>query len=242
MFPGRRRPAADQPGGSTLTRYRELRRASRLRRWPVQAGVGLVLGALGWAVYGPAGGLGTAAVGAGLVAAYQWWSGDEARWRRDAQAERRTAWLLRSLRSAGYVLLHDRTLPGSRETVDHLAVGPAGVFLVDTRGWDRRTRITQLHGEVWIGATAALRVVGPLMLRTQQVANAIGQAAETAVEVIPVMAVHGARLPWRGVSVEGVPLLRAVRVPRYLRAHPPLFTPEQVTVLAEAAARALPAP
>jgi hypothetical protein len=47
-----------------------------------------------------------------------------------AAAQRRVAAELDSLTADGWVLLHDRTLPGGAHRVAHVAVGPAGVFIV----------------------------------------------------------------------------------------------------------------
>lgn len=38
---------------------------------------------------------------------------------------------LLALQEHGVVTLHDRSVPGSRTTIDHIAVGPAGVFVID---------------------------------------------------------------------------------------------------------------
>ncbi|MDQ1535256.1 MAG: hypothetical protein QOF28_3017 [Actinomycetota bacterium] len=32
----------------------------------------------------------------------------------------------------GVVALHDRSIPGSRAVIDHLAIGPSGVYVIDT--------------------------------------------------------------------------------------------------------------
>jgi nuclease-like protein len=55
------------------------------------------------------------------------------RWRSHAAAERRTAATLAPLESAGYVVLHDRTVPGVLPNIDHIAIGPGGVFVIETR-------------------------------------------------------------------------------------------------------------
>ncbi|GIG41607.1 nuclease-related domain-containing DEAD/DEAH box helicase [Cellulomonas phragmiteti] len=50
--------------------------------------------------------------------------------------EQRTAAALAPLAAAGYHLLADRQWPGSRRAqVDMVVVGPAGVFVVDTKAW-----------------------------------------------------------------------------------------------------------
>ncbi|WP_344948251.1 nuclease-related domain-containing protein [Sphaerisporangium flaviroseum] len=58
-------------------------------------------------------------------------------WRKGAAGERRTARALRRLERAGHLVLHDRALPRGKANVDHLVIGPAGVFVVDTKNWNR---------------------------------------------------------------------------------------------------------
>jgi hypothetical protein len=56
-------------------------------------------------------------------------------WRRGAQGERRTARLLDRLVCDGYVVFHDLAVPGSPANVDHLVIGPSGVFMIDSKQW-----------------------------------------------------------------------------------------------------------
>ena len=53
-------------------------------------------------------------------------------------AQRRTRRRLFLLRPAGYVALHRRAIPGSDSVIDHLVIGPGGVFALDSERWDRR--------------------------------------------------------------------------------------------------------
>jgi hypothetical protein len=53
------------------------------------------------------------------------------RWRRGAEAERRTGRALDRLRKAGWIVVHD--LPWGHGNLDHVLVGPPGVFVVDTK-------------------------------------------------------------------------------------------------------------
>jgi hypothetical protein len=55
------------------------------------------------------------------------------------------------------------------------------------------------------------------------------------VVVLPVVAVHGAQVPWGKVVVEGVPVAAARRLPSMLRALPPLLGPERITAVADQA-------
>jgi hypothetical protein len=58
----------------------------------------------------------------------------ERAWQRGAEGEERAAARLEQLLSGtGVVLLHDRQMPGSRANIDHLAVGPGGITVIDTK-------------------------------------------------------------------------------------------------------------
>jgi len=61
------------------------------------------------------------------------------RWMIGHRTERQVAGTLAPLSACGYTFLHDRGWPGarrgSRSQIDHVLVGPGGVFVVDTKGW-----------------------------------------------------------------------------------------------------------
>ena len=60
-------------------------------------------------------------------------------WWRGAEGERKTERALRPLERAGWVISHD--LHGKFGNVDHLVVGPAGVFLLDSKWWRGTARV-----------------------------------------------------------------------------------------------------
>ncbi len=71
-------------------------------------------------------------LGAGLAALND--PQHEQSWREGARGERKTAErLVKGLAKTGVVLLHDRRTPGSRANIDHLAIGPGGVTVIDSR-------------------------------------------------------------------------------------------------------------
>jgi hypothetical protein len=55
------------------------------------------------------------------------------------------------------------------------------------------------------------------------------------VVVLPIVAVHGAQVPWGKVVIDGVPVLPAKRLPSMLRELPAVLGPERVAVLADQA-------
>ena len=55
------------------------------------------------------------------------------------------------------------------------------------------------------------------------------------VVVLPIVAVHGAQVPWGKVVMQGVPVVAARRLPSMLRALPAVLGPERVAALADQA-------
>jgi hypothetical protein len=55
------------------------------------------------------------------------------------------------------------------------------------------------------------------------------------VAVVPILAVHGAQVPWGKVVADGVPVLAARRLPNMFRSLPAVLGPERVAALADQA-------
>lgn len=147
VAPGQSPPRRDLGAGGSLLaearRARSMRMSSRL--WLIRprvlfgasAGAVLLAVVLLAAVGGPAGVvvgvlLVLAAAAAAAVGVRVWLAETtaETRLTDGARAEQRLAVELETLTASGWVLLHDRVLPGGNHRVAHLAVGPAGVFVV----------------------------------------------------------------------------------------------------------------
>jgi hypothetical protein len=136
----------------------------------------------------------------------------------------------RALERHGWAVLHDLAVPGSRANFDHLVIGPGGVFVVDSKQYRGRLQL-DLSGRLWHGRyllTAVLRAVSFEADRAAQV------LADPQV-VVPIVAVHGAQVPWGKVVVEGVPVVAARRLPSMLRQLPGVLGPERVATLADRA-------
>ena len=65
------------------------------------------------------------------------------------------------------------------------------------------------------------------------------QAAQVLIDpdvvVVPIVAIHGAQVPWGKVITNGVPVVAARRLPSMLRALPAVLGPERVAALADQA-------
>ena len=63
-------------------------------------------------------------------------------WGIGAAGERRTERVLGPLARVGWTITHDLELPGGGN-VDHLAVGPPGVFVLDSKAWSGVVTVDQ---------------------------------------------------------------------------------------------------
>ncbi len=229
-----------RPGGSAQVEYQH-RRAAELAAWtptlPLRLAATLAAGALTGlltdSLRGPRPGILAAVVAmVGVGWRLRFRPSAEARaWQRGAIGEQRTARLLSRLERHGWVLLHDLAVPGSRANLDHLAIGPGGVFLVDSKQYLGRLQLTA-DGTLWHGRyplTLALRAVSFEADRAAQVLAVPG------VPVAPIVAVHGAPVPWGALVVGGVTIVTAGHLTDLLRARPTALGPERVAWLADRA-------
>jgi hypothetical protein len=239
MVAVRVRATVGRPGGSAQARWRRLRAAewatwTRTLPWRVAAilGIGISGGVLGRLLV-PQLGL---VVGALVAMAAGWGlrsrpSPDASAWRRGAAGERRTARLLGQLGRQGWAVLHDLAIPGSQANLDHVVIGPGGVFVIDSKQYRGRLQLDP-SGRLWHGRyplTPALRAVE---FEADQAARFL---ADPQVVVLPIVAVHGAQVPWGKAVVHGVPVVPARRLPSMLRALPAVLGPERVAGLADRA-------
>jgi hypothetical protein len=230
---------ARRPGGSdqaTWRRERAAEWAAWTRSLPWRAAATLGIGAAGGLLgnlLAPRlglvlGGLATVATGWGLR--FQP-SPDACAWRRVAAGERRTARLLGPLERHGWVILHDLAIPGSRANLDHLVIGPGGVFVIDSKQYRGRLRLDPTE-RLWHGRSPLAPALRAVSWEADQAAQVL---PDPGVAVVPIVAVHGAQVPWGKVVVEGVPVVAARRLPRLLRQLPAVLGPERVAGLADQA-------
>jgi hypothetical protein len=228
-----------RPGGSAQARWRQERAAewaawtrSLPRRVAATLGIGLAGGVLG-SLLAPRLGL----VLGGLAALVAGWglrfrpSADAVAWRRGAAGERRTARLLDPLERHGWAVLHDLALPGSRTNIDHLAIGPGGVFVIDSKQYRGRLQLDP-SGRLWHGRYPLAPALGAVSFEADQAAQVL---TDPDAVVVPIVAVHGTQVPWGKVVTDGVPIVAAQRLPSMLCTLPGVLGPERVANLANQA-------
>jgi Nuclease-related domain len=231
------RASVGRPGGSAQARWRQLRAAewaawTRTLPWRVAVilGIGAAGGVLGSLLASRLG-----LVFGGLAAVVAGWglrfrpSPDAVAWRRGAAGERRTARLLAPLERYGWAVLHDLAIPGSRANLDHLVIGPGGVFVIDSKQYRGRLQLDP-SGRLWHGRHPLAATLRAAQFEADQAAQIL---PDPGVAVVPIVAVHGAQVPWGKVVVDGVPVVAARRLPSMLRELPAVLGPERVAALAD---------
>jgi hypothetical protein len=229
------RASVGRPGGSAQARWRRALAAewaAWIRTLPWRVAVLLGAGAAG-GVLGNLLAPRLSLVVAGLAAVATGWglrfrpSPDAVAWRRGAAGERRTARLLDPLERHGWAVLHDLAVPRSRANLDHLAIGPGGVFMIDSKHYRGRLRLDP-SGRLWHGRYPLATTLRAVEFEADQAAQIL---PDPGVVVVPIVAVHGAQVPWGKVVTQGVPVVSARRLPSMLRALPAVLGPERVAAL-----------
>jgi hypothetical protein len=166
---------------------------------------------------------------------------------RVTSAQRRSRRRLAALRMNGYVTLNSRTIPGSEHVIDHLVIGPAGVYALDSERWDRRLPVRTTSGDqIYHGPFSQRHRLEHARWEAAQASRLLSEAAKFAVDVRPVMVVYGPTIPWTVVGLLGVDVLSGRRLRKYLRRQARARRAEQldarqISQIQAAADRALPA-
>jgi hypothetical protein len=198
------------PGRSALAEYRR-RRALELAGWtrslvwraPLVAAAGALAQVLAAQAGLPRAGL-VGVTAAALVAwRVRFRPSEQARtWQRGAHGERHTARLLDRLTRDGYVVFHDLAVPDSPANVDHLVIGPSGVFVIDSKQW-----IGSVHqggdGLAWHNHYRLDRTLETVCWEAQTVSRALGTSTAA------LLCVHGAHVQGGGLHAQGVAIVPA---------------------------------
>jgi hypothetical protein len=191
------------PAGSSASEQYEVEKTlARRRRAEVAGWAVVVVAALVVAVRVGQPGDRLVAAGVAVLAAAVGWvrrpRPDPGRWLRGAAGEIATAGILERL-PRRWVVLHDRRLPGTRTNVDHLVIGPRGVWVIDSKAYRAPLRAG------WRSVRAGEHRVdtGPAAWEAEIVADRLD------VDVRVLVVVHGTGLPRRGRRVGGIRVIPA---------------------------------
>ena len=163
-------------------------------------------------------------------------------WQDGAIGEQWTGRALRKLESQGWRIFHD--LAASHGNIDHVVVGPGGVFLLDSKRWKgsiavegdsavvRRLEDPDLHWQF----TSPAHVKGLAV----EVSEAIRAGTRATVWVTPVVVVWGDFA--QGVAGNKCTFVQGDALAQWLRDQPAQIAPGRVEQIAEAVGGALAGP
>jgi hypothetical protein len=198
------------PGRSALGEYRR-QRALELAGWtrslawraPLVATVGLAGDVLTTQADLPRAWLVGLAVAALVSWRLRFRPSEQARsWQRGAHGERQTARLLDRLTRDGYAVFHDLAIPGSPANMDHLVIGPSGVFVIDSKQWTGSVHQGS-DGLAWHNHYRLDRTVETVRWEAQVIGRLLG------IPAAPLLCVHGAHVHGGGLHTQGVAIVPA---------------------------------
>jgi len=135
------------------------------------------------------------------------------RYDRGAAGEELVGSILEELRPEGWDIIHDAELEHSN--VDHIVLGPGGLFTVETKSNPGPIRVQRLHG----------RLIRQVQLQRERVEAIAGTTAE------PLLVYSRARVDRPGRRRKGIRVLEAHMLPAYLEERPAILDEAQVNEL-----------
>jgi hypothetical protein len=213
VWPAEVTSSLGSPGRSALAAYRR-RRAEELAAWtrslPWRAPLVAAAGALGQVLAAqvslPRAGLLGLAVAVLVGWRLRFRPSEQARTlQRGAQGEQQTARLLDRLTRDGYVVFHDLAVPNCDANMDHLAIGPTGVFVIDSKKWTGGVHQGS-DSLVWHNHHRLDRTLETVRWEAETVGRLLGT------RVAALLCVHGAHVQGGGLHAQGVAIVPAGRL------------------------------
>jgi hypothetical protein len=119
-------------------------------------------------------------------------------WAKGAVGEEALGAKLSELASERLVILHDRRVPGSRANIDHIAIAPGGVFVIDAKHYSGRVDKRDLGGwfrtdlRLYVGRRDCTKLVLGSEDQAEVVRDAIASLGFADLPVRPVLCFVGA--------------------------------------------------
>jgi len=190
----------------------------RIRAWQRRALIAIIIGVVFAVVVSWRLGLTLAVIAAIADTIYQSRRGLPGQRVKMTGAQRHTRRQLAKLSRAGYRAMHGNLIPDSEEQIDHLVVGPAGVFAIDSESWDKHLVVrTKNARQLWHGPFSMKERLEHARWESERAAELLSGAVGSPVTVRPAMAVYGPRIPWDVATIREVDVFSGPRLRKYLR-------------------------
>jgi hypothetical protein len=135
---------------------------------------------------------------------------DRGRWRRGAEGEEVVGRILEGLSANGWQVIHDVTF--GRGNIDHIAIGPGGVFTVETKSHGGKFSVDQLDPKMLSQAYAEKKTLEEM----------------TGIEARPLLVFSRAYLIGSvPANRQGVTILPARMLPQFFSRQRPTMSPDQ---------------
>ncbi|MFI5259857.1 MAG: nuclease-related domain-containing protein [Candidatus Limnocylindrales bacterium] len=153
-------------------------------------------------------------------------------WATGSQGETLTAQALEQLKIDGFVILHDRRIPGSSANIDHIVIGPPGIAIVETKSYSGRLRVR--GNDVYVGGYhRTSQTVDEARREAVAVSVALaGELERRQLGVRAILCIHRADLPFFGASPGGVSIVDGRGLVKLLRRASPRLSAQDVRDLA----------
>lgn len=162
-------------------------------------------------------------------------------------ARRHTSRQLARLRREGYFALDARPIPDSREFIDHLVIGPSGVYAIDSEKWDAKLPVRTLNGKrLYLGPESQKERLEHALWEASQASEILSAALGYDVPVRAALAIYGPKIPWEIATIRNVDVFTGTALRRYLKRRGKTkdgvvpLTREQVRTIYDTASRMLP--
>jgi hypothetical protein len=162
-------------------------------------------------------------------------------------ARKATIKQLRKMRREGYFSLDARPIPNSREYIDHLVIGPTGVYAIDSEKWNPKLPIRTWNGKKLYHGPESQKVrLEHAVWEASQASEILSGALGFDVMVRPALAIYGPKIPWDITTIRNVDVFNGSALRKYLRRRGRMkegvtrLTREEVRTIYDTAARMLP--
>jgi Nuclease-related domain len=125
------------------------------------------------------------------------------------------------------VIFHDLALPDSLANLDHLVLGPSGVFVIDSKQWTGQVHQSS-DGLIWHDHYRLDRTLVTIGWQAETLGRLLG------VPVAPLVCVHGAHIQGGGLRAQGVAIVPATLL-RSALGHDQVLSDADVQLLAATA-------
>lgn len=188
----------------------------------------------------PIAGTGAMLVGAAFVFAMSRLPFDSLVWAKGVEGERRAAAYIDPLIDAGFVVVYNRLIPGIKADIDCLAIGPTGVFPIETKNW--RGKLDVRGDRLFVGDHDRTWVLQQVYREALAVQVALGEElTRERLTVTPVICAIGGVASIQKVA-SGVHITDGKGLARLLTDRPRVLDDEGVQRIARLADRHLPLP